>query len=87
MFLRSAQCTVCILGAPWLITPHLFTELKETHLSPLSGFGRSPSTSTIIDKEDKSNSNISGSASPTPSDNNIGKNMATLSPLTLTFCS
>ncbi|ROW00461.1 hypothetical protein VPNG_07924 [Cytospora leucostoma] len=54
----------------------LTKKLKETHLSPLSGFGRSPSTSTITDKEDKSQSNISGSASPTPSDNNIASSEA-----------
>ncbi|ROW01084.1 hypothetical protein VSDG_02841 [Cytospora chrysosperma] len=54
----------------------LTKKLKETHLSPLSGFGRSPSTSTITDKEDKAQSSISGSASPTPSDNNIASSEA-----------
>jgi len=32
----------------------LTKKLKETHLGPLSAFSRSPSTSTITDKEDKS---------------------------------
>ena len=40
-------------------------ELKETHLGPLaSTFSRSPSTSTITDKDDKSQS-ASGSVTPT----------------------
>ncbi|KAL2273300.1 hypothetical protein FJTKL_04811 [Diaporthe vaccinii] len=54
----------------------LTKKLKETHLSPLGSFGRSTSTSTITDKDDKAQSSIAGSASPTPSDNNIASSEA-----------
>jgi serum/glucocorticoid-regulated kinase 2 len=44
---------------------NLFTlELKETHLGPLSAFSRSPSTSTITDKEDKGQPST-GATTPT----------------------
>lgn len=44
----------------------VFVELKETHLGPLtSTFSRSPSTSTITEKDDKSQGAISGTATPT----------------------
>lgn len=46
-------------------------ELKETHLGPLSPFSRSPSTSTITDKEGKGQPNA---GSPNPAaDNAIGE--------------
>nr|AAK40343.1 protein kinase 1 [Cryphonectria parasitica] len=55
-------------------------ELKKTHLSsPLSSFGRSPSQSTITDKDAKAQpqSGPSGTApSPTPPDNNIASSEA-----------
>ncbi|KAL2120986.1 hypothetical protein VTJ04DRAFT_5013 [Mycothermus thermophilus] len=44
----------------------LTKKLKETHLGPLAAqFSRSPSTSTITDKDDKSPGPISGSVTPT----------------------
>lgn len=47
-------------------------ELKETHLGPLtSTFSRSPSTSTITDKDSKSQGDISGAVTPT-NENTIG---------------
>lgn len=74
LFIRAAVEDDCAaLRAFCLLTPHpRLLELKETHLSPLGSFGRSTSTSTITDKDDKAQSSIAGSASPTPSDNNIG---------------
>ncbi|KAF3767242.1 encodes protein serine/threonine kinase [Cryphonectria parasitica EP155] len=60
----------------WKITE----KLKKTHLSsPLSSFGRSPSQSTITDKDAKAQpqSGPSGTApSPTPPDNNIASSEA-----------
>lgn len=49
------------------VTDNICTsELKETHLGPLaSTFSRTPSTSTITEKEDKSLGAISGTATPT----------------------
>ncbi|KAK4663524.1 Serine/threonine-protein kinase [Podospora pseudopauciseta] len=44
----------------------LTKKLKETHLGPLtSTFSRSPSTSTITDKDSKSQGDISGAVTPT----------------------
>jgi serum/glucocorticoid-regulated kinase 2 len=44
----------------------LTKKLKDTHLGPLtSTFSRSPSTSTITDKESKSPGGLSGTATPT----------------------
>ena len=52
-----------------------WAELKETHLGPLtSTFSRSPSTSTITDK-DKSPGGLSGTATPTQ-ENAIGENVS-----------
>ncbi|KAH8900253.1 Pkinase-domain-containing protein [Thozetella sp. PMI_491] len=46
----------------WNITK----KLKDTHLSALApSFGRSPSTSTITDKDEKGNGSVSGAATPT----------------------
>lgn len=56
------------------------TELKKTHLSsPLGGFGRSTSSSTLTgEKDDKTQSeasSITGAPSPSPPDNNIGTSL------------
>lgn len=48
----------------------LCAELKDTHLGPLSAFSRSPSTSTITDKDEKGTS--PGATTPT-SESAIGK--------------
>ncbi|QPH09590.1 hypothetical protein C2857_000473 [Epichloe festucae Fl1] len=43
----------------------LTKKLKETHLGPLSAFARSPSTSTITEKDDKMPQASSGAVTPT----------------------
>ncbi|RYO94780.1 hypothetical protein DL766_000043 [Monosporascus sp. MC13-8B] len=52
----------------------LTKKLKETHLGPLTGFSRNPSTSTITDKDDKAPP--ATSTTPTPSDNAIAASEA-----------
>ncbi|RYP71920.1 hypothetical protein DL771_004523 [Monosporascus sp. 5C6A] len=52
----------------------LTKKLKETHLGPLAGFSRNPSTSTITDKDDKAPP--ATSTTPTPSDNAIAASEA-----------
>lgn len=49
-------------------------ELKDTHLGPLSAFSRSPSTSTITDRDEKGTS--PGATTPT-SESATGKLPAT----------
>ena len=57
-------------------------ELKETHLGPLSNtFGRSPSTSTITDKDEKLAAPPTSSSTPAPPDNAIGTSPARHPPL------
>lgn len=56
----------------------LSLELKETHLGPLSPFSRSPSTSTITDKDEKGQPSA-GATTPT-TESAIGKPTHTLPP-------
>lgn len=54
----------------------LTKKLKETHLGPLSNFSRSPSQSTITDKDEKSGAPPTSSSTPAPPDNAIAASEA-----------
>ncbi|CAG9990339.1 unnamed protein product [Clonostachys byssicola] len=61
----------------------LTKKLKETHLGPLTGaFSRTPSTSTITDKDDKGRSSTStGATTPTPESSIAASEALTQSPI------
>lgn len=65
----SADASAALLTSSSLTA--IQSELKETHLGPLSAFSRSPSTSTITEKDDKGQPSP-GATTPT-TESAIGK--------------